>query len=304
MRKMVFLLSLLALLAVPASAQLVPEVRRAADARDFSRGQALLDAYQRTRGVNPELILAFSWLARGAQSAQDWDKAEHYAGETRRLALAELQKRPLDAEPDLPTALGAAIEVHAQMLAARQGRSEALAFLRGELQQWAGTSIRTRIQKNVNLLNLQGKPAPPLEAREFLGEPPASLEQLRGKAVILFFWAHWCGDCKQQALALEQLQREFGGQGLVIVGPTQRYGYAAGGMEVSPQQELEYIRAVRERYYGNLRMAVPVSQENFRVWGSSSSPTLAVLDRAGLVQLYHPGRLSYEQLAAAVRKVL
>jgi thiol-disulfide isomerase/thioredoxin len=294
----------LGLLAVPpAQAQLVRAVRAAAAAQDFARGEQLIAADRAARGVTPEMILALSWLARGAQAAQAWDRAEKYAAETRALALAELRKRPLDAHTELPVALGASIEVQAHALAARGARGEALLFLRQELKRWRNTSLRARIQKNAHLLGLEGKPAPALEVKEYLGARPATLAELKGKPVLLFFWAHWCGDCKQQAVALEKLQQEFGSQGLVILGPTQRYGYLAGGAEATPQQELAYIAEVRKNFYGMLRMDVPVSAENFNAWGASTTPTLALVDRGGIVRLYHPGKMPYAELATAVAKL-
>jgi thioredoxin-related protein len=48
-------------------------------------------------------------------------------------------------------------------------------------------------------------------------------------------------------------------------------------------------------------MTVPVSEENFREWGASTTPTVVLIDRTGVVRLYHPGRMTYEELAAAVR---
>ncbi|MGH9791531.1 MAG: TlpA family protein disulfide reductase, partial [Candidatus Acidiferrales bacterium] len=204
---------------------IVREVRAAANAKDFARGERLIESYREARGVTPQMILALSWMARGAQAAGAWERAEKYSAETRKLALETLKNRPLDADSELPLALGASIEVQAHALAARNARTEALLFLEKELKRWHDTSIRTRIQKNIHLLSLAGKPAPPLQMTEYIGAPPASVEKLKGKPVLLFFWAHWCGDCKRQGPVLARLQKEYGGKGLVIVGPTQRYGY-------------------------------------------------------------------------------
>ena len=110
------------------------------------------------------------------------------------------------------------------------------------------TSIRTRIQKNINLLSLEGRAAPALEEREFLGVKPAPLLSFRGKPVLLFFWAHWCPDCKQEEHILAQIAREYAPKGLVMIAPTQRYGYVANGDEASPADELKYIEKIRHQY--------------------------------------------------------
>ena len=124
------------------------------------------------------------------------------------------------------------------------------------------------------------------------------------KPVILFFWAHWCADCKKQAPILARLQEQFQAQGLTIIGPTQRYGYVAGGVDAAPADELKYIGQVREQYYAGLKMTVPVSEENFKNFGSSTSPTLVVIGRNGIVSLYHPGHMSYEELLPVVTKAV
>ena len=81
-------------------------------------------------------------------------------------------RNKLDAEPLLPIALGASIEVHAQALAAQGARSEAVLFLRDQAKLFAGTSIVERVRKNLNLLSLEGKPAPELDESEWLGSKP------------------------------------------------------------------------------------------------------------------------------------
>ena len=73
------------------------------------------------------------------------------------MALEQLKQRSLDAEPHLPIALGAALEVQSQVLAARGQRTQAMAVLQAALRTYGNTSIHDRLQKNLNLLSFQGK---------------------------------------------------------------------------------------------------------------------------------------------------
>jgi thiol-disulfide isomerase/thioredoxin len=247
------------------------------------------------------MLETLSWQARDALKANQLDQAETYAKKTLEQAVAQLKTRALDAEPHLPIALGAAIEVIAQVMNQRGERAEALAFLHKELAQYKNTSIRTRIQKNINLIDLVGKPAPALDERVYLGPKPPSLASLKGKPVLLFFWAHWCGDCKLQRRELSQIKNQYASKGLVLIGPTQRYGYVARGEEAGPDQELKYIDEVRRKYYLDLTdMPAPVSENNLKIYGASTTPTIVLIDRHGIVRLYHPGKMTLAELETAL----
>jgi len=74
---------------------------------------------------------------------------------------------------------------------------------------------------------------------------------------------------------------------------------------VNPAEELAYIEQIRKEYYGPLAdMPVPVSEENFKVYGSSTSPTLVLIDAKGIVRMYNPGAMSYDALEDKVKAVL
>jgi thiol-disulfide isomerase/thioredoxin len=155
----------------------------------------------------------------------------------------------------------------------------------------------------LNLLTFVGQPAPALKSGEYVGLRPAPLAQMKGSPLLLFFWAHWCIDCKGEAPILARLRSEF--NGLTIIAPTQRYGYAAHGEDATPQAELAYINSVWQQYYSGLQgVPVPVSKENFNVYGSSTTPTLVLVDRTGKIAYYHPGAAPYEELRAAIEKVV
>ncbi|HVI06823.1 MAG TPA: redoxin domain-containing protein, partial [Candidatus Binatia bacterium] len=230
----------------PAGAGIVEEVRGDLAQNSFSSAEAALNSYRGSNGITPEYIDAYSWLARAALSAQEYDQAAAYAKQTNSLAQQELKKRALDAEPHLPLALGAAIEVQSQVLVARGQRTQAIAVLQSALRTYGNTSIHERLQKNLNLLSFEGRLAPPLRPGEqFLGSKPQTLASMKGSPVLLFFWAHWCGDCKAEAPIITQLRTEYAPKGLQVIGPTRLYGYTAREEHASQSDELAFIDAVR-----------------------------------------------------------
>jgi len=286
---------LLLAVTIPLSAGIVQDVLASfATGSDASALQALR-TYRASLGVTPEYLEAFSWLARAEFDSHNYAPAESFAQEIYLLAADQLKKRPLDREPHLPLALGAAIEIHAGTLAAQGRRSEAVTFLQDQASAFGATSVLARIRKNLLLLTLEGKPAPPLE----------NIVISRGRPALLFFWAHWCPDCKSEIPILARIKAEFVPQGLAFLAPTQKYGYVAGGVDAGPAAEAAYIEQVRRTYYAPvIDGPAPVSEANFVRYGASTTPTLVLIDRAGIVRLYHPGTMTYAELRGAVAKVI
>jgi thiol-disulfide isomerase/thioredoxin len=297
--------AILLLLSSLAFADIVEDVRAALARRNFSAADSQLQTYRAQHGVDAEYLEALSWTAREALDANQLEQADSAAKQTEALARQLLQKRSLDAEPHLPIALGAALEVQAQVLAAHGLNAQAATLLRRALVAYGNTSISARLHKNLNLLSLTKQPAPPLSTTEYLGTRPVPLSQLKGSPVLLFFWAHWCGDCKYEGPIISRLSSEFAPQGLTILAPTQLYGYAAKGEDAKPKDEIAYIGQVWEHFYPGLQsVPVPISKTNFTNYGASTTPTLVLVDRKSRVALYHPGLMQYEDLRSAIEKTL
>jgi thiol-disulfide isomerase/thioredoxin len=303
-------LTALAVSAAPAALQVsgtsdvVSEVRAAIDAGDLDRADAIFVRRRDQQGARPDVIEALSWLGRGALAAGQLDRANRYAGDAQQLAIASLGTRRLT-DAHLVTALGNAIEVQAQVSVRRDERSDAISFLQRELHTYKDTAIHKRIQKNINLLSLEGHPAPALDLSEFIGPVPPRLNQLKGNVVVLFFWAHWCPDCKIEGPLLAKMFAKYRSRGLAVVAPTQRYGYGSEGVALKPDDELRYIVRIRDTYYPFLaEVPVPVSEANHKLYGVSSTPTLVLIDRQGIVRLYHPGRMTEDELEVQIRGLL
>jgi thiol-disulfide isomerase/thioredoxin len=272
---------------------------------DLAGAESLTRAFQAQAGPSPQLAAAYSWLGRAAIDAKSYDRADVFATEAAKMASRFLMGQKLDDDPWLPTAQGAAIEVHAQVLAARGQRAEAIQYLEEQSNRFAGTSIGERIHKNINLLSLDGKRAPGLEAADWIGKRAPALGTLRGRPVLLFFWAHWCADCKAMGPVLSAIQKTFAPEGLAIVAPTRLYGYVAGGEDAAPAKEKAYIEQVLTRYYPMLSgIPVPITTAGFLAYGASTTPTLVLIGRDGFVRSYHPGTLSESELSTRIRSAL
>ncbi|HEX4606551.1 MAG TPA: TlpA disulfide reductase family protein [Candidatus Angelobacter sp.] len=299
------IVGILLALSFPAAAGVITDVRGALARNDLKTATATLESYRAQHGVDPEYLEALSWMGRGELAAGDFAQAYKFSQDTQKQTVQFLKGAKVDSQPHVAIALGAAFEVQAQSLAKQNQTEKAVLLLRDALKTYGGTSIRARLQKNLNLLTFIGKPAPPLIEREYLGPKPASLADLKGSVVMLFFWAHWCGDCKAEAPIIASLQSEFAKQGLVVVAPTQRYGYAGAQDNISPEQETQYIESVRQRYYAQLSNdAVPVSKENFDLYGASTTPTIVLIARSGKISLYHPGAMPYGELRPEIEKLI
>ena len=189
--------------------------------------------------------------------------------------------------------------------AATGGRSQAVAFLNAELKTYEKTSITKRLQKNVNLLSLEGTDAPKLDLSESLAPQPLSLDAVKGKVTVLFFWAHWCPDCKNESPILASLLKKYESRGLTVISPTQRYGYVAGGKEAGPADERKYIEQIKTQFYPWMdNRTVALSETNHQRYGVSTTPTIVLLDRAGKVRSYHPGNYTEAELDALVQPLL
>lgn len=149
------------------------------------------------------------------------------------------------------------------------------------------------------------EPAPELAIDEWLGQEPAKLENLRGKIVLLDFWATWCGPCIATFPRLRNWHKKFGEQDFMIIGVTQFYGEAAG-KKMTPLQELDFLREFKQKHKLPYGFAVSKSGEASEKYGIGAYPTTVLLDRNGVVRYIGigAGLEESDNLESMIKKLL
>lgn len=152
--------------------------------------------------------------------------------------------------------------------------------------RWFTSSIRRHAALALTLFALIGMPALALAVE--VGEPPPeinladlsgkkiSLAALKGKVVVVDFWASWCAPCKEEMPVLESLYKRFKDSGLMIVG-------------VSVDNEA----ANAKKFLTGVKVSFPIVHDAGHVVADKFKPprmpTSYVIDKTGKVRFVHAG---------------
>lgn len=150
--------------------------------------------------------------------------------------------------------------------------------LASQAPQWVtdlGKAVDTR---DVDPKSLLSKPAPALKATEWVGSKAQTLKSLKGRVVLLDFWATWCKPCIEMYPEMRTWATEFGPEGLVILGITNH------SRQTSAQVQ---------RFFDRQKLPWPVAIDpkngTHIEYGVSPIPHTFLIDRNGVVRMEHRG---------------
>lgn len=152
---------------------------------------------------------------------------------------------------------------------------------------------------------LIGKPAADLAAARWLDSPPLKLNELRGKVVLLDFWAMWCAPCLKAFPYLRAWQTDHASKGFTVIGATRFYGRSDEKEDLKPEQEWQALQLFKRKQQLNYPVVVGkmddvTDEERFHVMGL---PTTILIDRRGIVRAIQRGG-EYRKLAQRVARLV
>jgi thiol-disulfide isomerase/thioredoxin len=155
-------------------------------------------------------------------------------------------------------------------------------------QKRAAAGGRVQVRDRARQVALIGEPAPELAIKDWLVGEPVTLADLRGRVVLLEFWATWCKPCKEMFPKLKQLGEQHRARGLEVIALTRHY-FARRDTASSETEELELMLSVIREHELKFRAGVAEDERTQDLYGATGMPTLALIDRAGIVRYAHFG---------------
>ncbi|CAG0929427.1 MAG: Thiol-disulfide oxidoreductase ResA [Rhodocyclaceae bacterium] len=124
---------------------------------------------------------------------------------------------------------------------------------------------------------------------------PFAFEQLRGKPLIVNFWARWCGPCRKEIPELAAAHDKYGKRGLVVVGIA---------LDDKVEATKDFAKAYEMRYTGLLAKEGGIALMQATGNAKAVVPFTLVIDRQGKVIGSKLGAMNHAEIEAAASQLL
>jgi len=148
---------------------------------------------------------------------------------------------------------------------------------------------------------LIGKPAPPFSLEDLSGKK-VSLTDYKGKAVLINFWATWCGPCKIETPWLIDLRNQYAAKGFEVL------GVSTDDIDRSDARMFGQEKKEISDFVQRMHMPYPVLIDGDSLskpyGGLDAMPTSFFLDRSGRIVAATMGITSKDDIEANIQKAL
>lgn len=134
---------------------------------------------------------------------------------------------------------------------------------------------------------------------------PYTLDQFKGKVVVLELFATWCPHCQAETAVLNQVQTNDASKGvqvLSVLSSTAGHNYESGDTTPTSMSDLRWFVNTFQLTYPALYDPAMTTANAYGL--SGGYPTYYVINKAGIVTYVGSGETSYEQLESQVQKAL
>jgi peroxiredoxin len=125
-----------------------------------------------------------------------------------------------------------------------------------------------------------------IESKAWVGNRQVKLEDLRGKVVLLHFYAFQCHNCKANFKHYNRWQQTLAERGVAVVG--------IQTPELADERDPLKVAAAAEEQGFEFPVLIDLENANWEAWGNTMWPTIYVIDREGYIRLWWQGELNWQ----------
>lgn len=152
----------------------------------------------------------------------------------------------------------------------------------------AATPKSEWLENPENQKKMAGKKAPALKLTQWTNSKELNLEKLKGKVVVLDFWATWCGPCLASVPHMNEMQKKYKGK-VVFIGVCHPKG---------SEKLAQVVKGKKIQY----PVAIDINQEAIKKYGINGYPDYIIIDKKGNIYIADCRNSSVEEAINSLLK--
>lgn len=185
---------------------------------------------------------------------------------------------------------------------------EAKELLKKALSVTTSPKTQLALESQLKQMELIGQPVLPVSADTWINSPPLSSEELKGKVVVIEFWATWSSACRKIIPVLNREYNKYKKSELVVIGCTKLYGNYQDEREKRETLDWKEEENLIEQYIKRKRLTFPIAVSyegyNFEDYKITVLPTTIFIDRYGNIHDIIIGAARPHLIGNKIKKLL
>ena len=181
-------------------------------------------------------------------------------------------------------------------------------MLKKAISAAAAPKTQLILESLLKQMELIGKPVLPISADTWINSPPLSPEELKGKVVVIAFWATWCSACRKIIPVLNREYNKYKNSEVAVIGCTKLYGNYQDEKEKKEAPDRKAEETLIGEYIKRNRLTFPIAVSyegyNFEDYKITVLPTTIFIDKNGNIHDISIGAARPHLIGNKIKKLL